>query len=244
MALDFSPPTLDLEGTLSNRDTRAVIGGWLLILTAVLTGVAALARFASRVSQVTVDGSADAISAGWGLFVFSGYARLFSGVALVATSRVLRRTWMVTNNLESPWTFRLFSASGQLTVLSGMATILVGMVDPAPEAANSNATLSSLVEYSELTRWITADSAFALAGVGLIVAARSQWGAGGGLQLISPFSVLVGVAMQFIWIDSASMVHPVVGAAFLLWLLAIGVMLLTGRTERLFAGRAMGQAQQ
>ena len=41
--------------------------------------------------------------------------------------------------------------------------------------------------------------------------------------------------MQFIWIDAATMVHPIVGAAFFVWLLAVGLMLFRGRTERLFA---------
>ena len=40
--------------------------------------------------------------------------------------------------------------------------------------------------------------------------------------------------MQFIWIDSATIVHPIVGAAFFLWLVAVGTMLATGRVERHF----------
>ena len=41
--------------------------------------------------------------------------------------------------------------------------------------------------------------------------------------------------MQFIWVNSATVAHPIIGTAFLIWLVAVGMMLLTGRTEKLFA---------
>ena len=69
----------------------------------------------------------------------------------------------------------------------------------------------------------------------MIVAARYEWKVGGLLRYVAPVSVVIGIAVQFIWFDSATSVHRVIGAAFFVWLLAIGTMLVTGRTEKLFA---------
>ena len=67
-----------------------------------------------------------------------------------------------------------------------------------------------------------------------MVVAQRQWKAGGGLRYISPVSAVIGIAMQFIWFDAATIVHPISGAAFFVWLVTAGIMLLTGRVERAF----------
>ena len=41
--------------------------------------------------------------------------------------------------------------------------------------------------------------------------------------------------MQLIWLDAATIMHRISGVAFVLWLVAIALMLLTGRVERHFA---------
>ncbi len=71
----------------------------------------------------------------------------------------------------------------------------------------------------------------------MIVAARYQWQVGGTLRWIAPASLVIGVAMQFIWVDAATIMHPIVGTAFFLWLLAVGTMLATGRVEKHFVAR-------
>ena len=83
-------------------------------------------------------------------------------------------------------------------------------------------------------RWLTGKIGFAAAGLALIVAARYQWMVGGNLRKIAPLSAIIGLAMQFIWIDSATIMHPIIGTAFFLWLMAIGFMLASGRVERHF----------
>lgn len=40
--------------------------------------------------------------------------------------------------------------------------------------------------------------------------------------------------MQLIWADATIGAHYITGPAFVLWLVAIGVMLLTGRVEKRF----------
>ena len=72
-------------------------------------------------------------------------------------------------------------------------------------------------------------------GLALILAAPYQWKAGGTLRYIAVASAVIGIAMQFIWIDAATIIHRVSGVAVFIWLLIIGAMLLTGRIERQFA---------
>ena len=74
-----------------------------------------------------------------------------------------------------------------------------------------------------------------MAGLALIVAARYQWMVGATLRRIAPISALLGIAMQLIWAPALSIVHQAAGAMFVLWLLVIGIMLITGRIERHFA---------
>ena len=84
-------------------------------------------------------------------------------------------------------------------------------------------------------RWLTGKIGFAAAGLALIVAARYQWRAGATLRRIAPVSAVLGLAMTLIWIDAATLLHRITGPAFLVWLIIIGSMLLTGRVERHFA---------
>ena len=82
---------------------------------------------------------------------------------------------------------------------------------------------------------IAGKAGFTLAGLALIAAAYRQWRVGGVLRFIAPGSAVVGCAMQLVWIDAVIVVHRVAGAAFMVWLVLIGFMLVTGRVERIFA---------
>ena len=86
----------------------------------------------------------------------------------------------------------------------------------------------------DLLRSLTGKMGFAIAGLALLIAARYQWKVGGTLRKIAPASVVIGLIMQFVWIDAATIMHPIVGVAFMAWLLVVGAMLATGRTERHF----------
>ena len=95
-------------------------------------------------------------------------------------------------------------------------------------------TIDSFTETAAYLRWLTGKIGFALAGLSLIIASRYQWKVGGTLRLIVTASSAVGIAMQFIWIDAATLMHPIIGVAFFVWLLAVGAMLFTGRVEKRF----------
>ena len=94
-----------------------------------------------------------------------------------------------------------------------------------------------MVEVASDLLWIAGKIGFTATGLAIIVAARYQWQVGGALRWIAPGSLVIGVAMQFIWVDAATILHPIVGTAFFLWLLAVGTMLAIGRVERHFVAR-------
>ena len=83
---------------------------------------------------------------------------------------------------------------------------------------------------------------FVAAGLALLTAARYQWKVGGQLRRIAPVSAVIGLAMQFIWIDAATIMHPIVGTGFFVWLLVVGAMLATGRVERHFTAMVTASA--
>ena len=205
------------------RDDAARTAGALLVLTAIATVVAVLGRVAADADQPTLQESMDAIALNRALYTTGGVARLISGVTLIAGALFLLRTWIIRERLGTPLVPALFIASGALTAASGACA--VGLAISAPDVVEAVADL----------RWLTGKIGFAAAGLALIVAARYQWRAGGSLRRIAPVTFLLGISMQLIWIDAATVLHRITGPAFFIWLLAIGGMLFTGRVERHFA---------
>ena len=84
---------------------------------------------------------------------------------------------------------------------------------------------------------------FAVSGLAIALAGRQQWKAGLPLKRIAPFSAALGLAMQLIWWDAATIIHRITGIAFLVWLVLIGFMLITGRFERHFISKANPASQ-
>ena len=221
-------------------DRSARMGGACLLLTAAATAVMVFTRVAGDADQDTLLKSLRAMDENRALYGISGVARLLSGMALFAAAWLLLRTWIIRDRWASPLVPYLFSLSGVCTVLSGACAIVIAAY-PAPEISVVNGVasgdLAEPVEVLSGLRWITGKIGFAAAGLAVMVAARYQWQVGGTLRWIAPGSLVIGVAMQFIWVDSATILHPIIGAAFLLWLLAVGTMLATGRVERHFVAR-------
>ena len=211
-----------VAGAVSRQDPAARIAGALLVLTAVITAISALGRFAADADQPTLAETLSAISLKSGLYGLGGAARFVAGVTLVAAAWYLLRTWIIRERLDTPLVPTLFAVSGAFTIVSGACAVILAVSAP---------DVSPLIESSAFLRWLTGKIGFAIAGLALVVAARYQWKVGGPLRYIAAMSAIIGVAMQFIWIDAATMVHPIVGAAFFVWLLAVGTMLFSGRTE-------------
>ncbi len=203
------------------------MAGAFLVVTALITAVSALTRVSAQADfQPSLQEFLDAVSLQAGLYGLGGAARLASGVTLVIAAWLLMNTWIIRQRLGSPLVPVFFMISGVFTAVSGLCAAMLAVIAP---------DTNTFIEFIALVRWLSGKVGFALAGLALIVASRFQWKVGAPLRYIAPVSAILGVAMQFIWIDSATMIHPVVGTAFFLWLIAVGGMLVTGRTEKLFA---------
>ena len=215
------------------RDPAARIAGVLLILTAVATVLAVAARVAADADQPTLAESLEVIAENWVLYGAGGVARLVSAITLIAGARYLARTWIVREGWGASLVPTLFVVSGVFTAISGASAAALAVTAPAASDPALLAT-GAATETIDLFRWLAGKIGFALAGLALLVAARQQWKGGGMLRRLSPVSAIVGLAMQFIWIDAATFMHPINGTAFVLWLVLIGSMLAGGSVERHF----------
>ncbi len=217
------------------RDTAARTAGIFLLLTAFATVVMVIFRVAADADQATLVESLASISESKVLYGFGGVSRFVSGVTLIAAAWFLLTTWIIRQRLGTPLVPGLFVVSGIFTAVSGACAVWIAFSVPAPIESIASFAETSSTQLMTDTRWLTGKIGFALAGVALIIAARYQWKVGGTLRRISPVTATIGILMQFIWIDSATFMHPINGTAFFLWLVAIGTMLTTGRVERHFS---------
>ena len=217
------------------RDAAARAAGLFLLLTALATVVAVAGRVAADADQPTLAESLAAVADSRAAYGISGVARLISGATLVAAAWYLLNTWIIRERFGSPLVPILFAVSGLFTLVSGACAVwLAASVPDAPGAIDTFAGASSTELVSDV-RWLTGKIGFAVAGLGLLAAARYQWKAGRTLRKIAPVSAIIGILMLFIWIDAATLAHRFSGMAFVLWLVVIGAMLCTGRVERNFA---------
>lgn len=222
-------------GMISNtaRDLDARRAGLLLVITALVTVLAVFGRVSAGADQPTLQESLIAISDNTLLYSIGGLARAVSGVTLVLGAWYLLRTWIIRERLGTPIVPWSFLASGLFTLVSGVCAVTIAMFSGS--VVGDGAAISGFVESVDDARWITGKIGFTLAGLGLIVAARYQWQVGSALRYVAPVSLVVGIAMLFIWVDAATILHPITGAGFFIWLLIVGFMLSTGRVERYFA---------
>ena len=230
-----------MTGQSPDRAARA--GGILLLLTAAATAVMVFARVSADVDQATLLESLLAVADNRVMYSVAGIARFLSGITLLAAAWFLWRTWAIRERFAAPLVPYLFALSGVCTAVSGVCAVLIA-VYPRPEVTFANGIpageIAPIVEVMSDLRWITGKVGFTAAGVALIIAARYQWQVGGTLRRVAPVSAFIGVAMQFIWVDAAAVMHQVAGPAFFLWLLAIGAMLAAGRVERHFITHYFG----
>ena len=212
------------------RDPSARLAGLFLLLTAAATAVMVYARVAADADQDTLLESLHAIASNKGMYSLTGVARLVSGITLMAGAWFLWKTWIIREGFGTRLVPLLFAASGAFTAVSGLCAILL-----AAAATAGMDTVDASTETVAMLRWLTGKAGFAAAGLALLAAAQRQWNAGVPISRIAPVSAVIGIAMQLIWIDAATMLHRFSGVAFGVWLIAIGLMLVTGRVERHFA---------
>ena len=233
----YGADIVSLQVDRRSRNAAARAAGALLLITALATVAAVAGRVAADADQSTLTDSLVAISKSKGLYGVGGAARFVSGITLIAAAWFLLTTWIIRMRLGTPVVPILFAVSGLFTAASGGCAVWLAVSVPDAAEAIFPFAKSSPAEQVADIRWLTGKIGFALAGLALVVAARYQryqWKVGGALRRISPVSALIGIAMQFIWVDAATIMHPINGTAFFLWLVAIGAMLMTGRVERQF----------
>ena len=218
--------------------TAARTAGLLLLLTALATAVSVPARLLADADQPTLVEALRAIMLSKPAYATGGAARLVSGVALLAAGWFL---WRALAGYQRPTVGLagvLLAASGLVTAVSGACALALVAVLPVTAAAVTGATATAMlvqvpdgvVLVSEL-RWITGTVGFTLAGLGLAALGPAQWRIGGMLKIGAAASVIIGVAMLFIWVDAATAMHRISGIAFLIWLIVSGVWLLAGRLK-------------
>ncbi len=217
------------------RDPAARRAGLLLLLTAAATVAMVFARVAADADQPDLLESVRAIAANKAMYSASGAARLVSGLTLIAAASFLWSTWVVRERFGSPLVPLLLAVSGAFTAVSGACALALAASAPAASEAAALGAVDASTEAIANVRWATGAAGFAAAGLALLAAAQRQWKAGGAIRRIAPGSLALGIAMQFIWVDAATILHRISGIAFVLWLVAIALMLLTGRVERHFA---------
>ena len=167
-----------------------------------------------------------------GAFIIGPAAgRLASGLTLIAAAWYLSRIPAGIRVPTTPLAAGLLSGSGACTAVSGAYAMLMAVVvrDVADSGALAAAAVS--LEATARLRPLFGALGFALAGGALIVMAPSQWRLEGAWKRLAPASAVLGIAMQFIWIDAATVLHAVTGVAFTLWLVTVGVLLWKGQAE-------------
>ena len=227
---DLKTPASQVGKEALSPDIAARKAGLLLILTAVASIIMVFARVTADADQPTLLESLRAIADNRAMYAISAVARIASGIALIAAAWFLLKTWIIRLRLATPVVPHVLGASGAVTALSGVCALALVL----SASAGVDVTVSSPVETMDFLRSLTGKMGFAIAGLALLIAARYQWKVGGTLRKIAPASVVIGLIMQFVWIDAATIMHPIVGVAFMVWLLVVGAMLATGRTERHF----------
>ena len=206
--------------------------GIFLLLTAVASVAMVYARVSADTDQPTLPESLVAIAANKAMYNLSGAARLVSGITLIAGAWFLFKSRLLREGPGAPVIPYLFAASGAFTAVSGVCALALAASASSEWQIASLSSVEASTEAVANLRWLTGKIGFAAAGSALVAAGWRQWKAGGSLMRIAPASAVIGVAMQFIWVDAATIMHRISGAAFFVWLVVIGVMLATGRAER------------
>ena len=204
--------------------------GILLLLAALATAVSVATRLAGSDEPPAGSPLYLPIVLDIGLYAVAGAARVASGLALLAAALYLRRALLMAG-----WRLRSVDLAAGALVVSGAVTAVSGGAMLALAAAipeTAPAVLLSLddgvpgwLEPLNYARSSTGKAGFALAGLGLIALAPAQWQMGGILKISAVTDAVIGIAMLFIWVDAATVMHRVSGIAFLLWLIITGVWL-------------------
>ena len=213
--------------------TAARAAGLLLLLTALATAISVPARLLADADQPTLSESLWAIAINNAPYLIGGVARLVSGLALLGAAWFLWRFLRGYHPAAVSISAVVLAASGLITAISGLCAVVLAasVPDVGPVAVLIRDGWEESLRPWANARWITGTLGFTLAGVSLIALAPALWRIGGRLKIAAVVDVIIGVAMLFIWVDAATVVHRISGVAFLLWLIVGGIWLVAGRLK-------------
>ena len=214
--------------------SAARAAGLLLLLAAVATAVSVLTRLNSSEEPLAGSPIQLPIILDTAQYAVAGAARVISGLALLAAAMFLWRALPDQSRIADVAT-KLLEISGIATAASGACMLALAMMIPEGTSGGAaylvSATERGLIDWVgsvDLTRWVAGKLGFTLAGLGLIALGPVQWRIGGLLKVSAVADLIIGVAMLFIWVDAATVLHRVSGIAFLLWLIITGLWLTAG----------------
>ena len=190
--------------------------GLLLLLAAAANLVMVITRVLADADQPTLAESLAAIAESRALYGATGAARLISGILLAGAALYLWKAWAAPSG-RAAIAAALLAISGVITAVSGGCALIL--------AAAASGTVDNPIETIAYLRQVTGKLGFAMAGLGLVAVALRRVQPGDPHRLFPPAALVIGIAMQFIWVDAATLLHRIVGAAFFLWLLAAGIAL-------------------
>lgn len=202
--------------------------GIFLLLTALATAISVPARLAADADLPTLDESLAAIGAAKLAYGTGGAARMVGGLTLVAATIPLWRCLRDYNVVASGAAALFFVTSGLASMVSGAAALALAVAAPTDLTPPELVVLPE-EEFAFAIRWLAGTLGFTLAGLALVALGPVQWQMGGLLRITAVVDVVLGVAMLFIWVDAATVVHRITGIAFLLWLIAVGLWLVIPR---------------
>ena len=202
--------------------------GLLLFLTGIATVVSVAARVSAGADQPTLEESLAVIAQNQGVYFLGGAARLVSGIALIFAGSLVYSAWGIPQSVSSRLMLVLFLLSGLFTALSGGLAIALAQIAPEAEGLSGGTTVAGGTSLMYDLRWLTGTVGFTAAGLALGAAAWAYPKTGRAAWVIVRASAAIGIAMLFIWIDAATAMHRISGIAFLLWLIGMGSLFLSG----------------
>ena len=211
--------------------------GIFLLLTALATAISVGARLAAEADLPTLEESLAAIGSAKAAYGTGGAARMLGGLTLVAAAIPLLRSMRNYNPVASGAAAMLFVASGLASLASGATAVALAATAPADLKPPELVVLPEQ-ELAFVIRWIAGSLGFTLAGLALVALAPVQWRMGGIPRVTAVANAMLGVAMLFIWLDAATVVHRITGIAFLFWLILVGLWLIVPRLRAMGTGPA------
>lgn len=226
--------------------------GVFLLLTALATAISVPARLmvgaddtpftdalaqsktleAAVVAQLAMAEKLAAIGSAKSAYAIGGAARLVGGLTLLVVGLALWRSMISVHPVAMAVAAALFVASGIASAISGASAVALSVLASESQRTVVLSPGATLVGSSEETlfilRWATGTLGFALVGLALLAIALVQWRMAGILRAAALVEAVLGVAMLFIWIDAATVVHRISGIAFLVLLIVAGLPLATG----------------